>query len=65
LDESRRLAAVKRPQEALQARLICGKILELYQVYPDFRDSPEPGLKELVEQAKQLSEQLAQGEQKR
>jgi hypothetical protein len=65
LDEARRLAAEKRPEEYLHARRICGDILDLYHEYPDFRDSPEPGLKELVQQAAILADQLAQGEQKR
>jgi predicted Ser/Thr protein kinase len=65
LDEARKLAADKQPQDYLLARRICGDILDLYQHYPDFRDSPEPGLKMLVERAQQLSDQLAQGEQKR
>jgi serine/threonine-protein kinase len=64
LDEARKLAAVNRPQEYTRARSICAEILELYHSSPDLRDSPEPSLKPLVEQAKQLHEVLTQGEQK-
>jgi hypothetical protein len=59
LDEARRLVAEKQPLARRQAGRICADIFDLYHEFPDFRDSPEPGLKELVEQAQQLSDQLA------
>jgi hypothetical protein len=65
LDEARRLTAEKRPQDYFQARRICGDILDLYHHYPDFQNVQEPGLKELVQQAVILADELAQGEQKR
>jgi hypothetical protein len=60
LQEARRLAAGKQPNESKQAWLLCTKILDLYQHYPDFHDSPEPDVKNLVEQAQQLADQLRQ-----
>src|SRR5207245_6799997 len=36
LEEARRLAAEKRPQESRQAWFICMDILDLYHHYPDF-----------------------------
>jgi hypothetical protein len=62
LDEARRLVAEKQPLERQQAGRVCADILDLYRQFPDFRDSPEPALRELVEQAQQLSDQLARQE---
>jgi hypothetical protein len=58
LEEARTLANGKRSAEFQQAILNCANIMDLYQDYPD--------VKELVEQARQLREQLIQlAEQKR
>jgi hypothetical protein len=65
LEEARRLLAEK-PLEHKQAGLIYTEILDLYHHFPDFRDDPNPDLKQLVEQAQQLAEQLSEKpEQKR
>jgi hypothetical protein len=65
LDESRKLVTEK-PLEHREAGLICAEILDLYHHFPDFRDDPNPDLKQLVEQAQQLAEQLSENpEQKR
>lgn len=58
LEEARRLASQKRPLESEQARLTCGEIISLYQ------DSQEPGLRELLEQARRLYDELGPVEQK-
>jgi serine/threonine-protein kinase len=65
LEEARRLAAEEQPPQSLRSWRICGDILDLYHHYPDFRDSAEPGLKELLEQAQQLMDQLTRREQNR
>jgi hypothetical protein len=65
LEEAHRLAAEKRPAEALQSWRTCGDIIDLYQDCPDFRNSGEPGLKALLKQAQQLLDQLARREQER
>jgi hypothetical protein len=65
LEEARRLLAEK-PPEHKQARLIYTEIVDLYHHFPDFRADPNPDLKQLVEQAQQLAEQLSEKpEQKR
>jgi hypothetical protein len=65
LAEARKLAAEKPPQDFSQARQICEEILDLYHDYPDFRDSTDPDLKQLVAQAQQLADRTSQPEQKR
>jgi predicted Ser/Thr protein kinase len=65
LEAARKLGAENRQPELLQALRNCGDILDLYHHYPDFRDSPDPGLKQLVEQAQVLRNQLAPAEHKR
>jgi hypothetical protein len=65
LEEARRFLAEK-PLEPKEARLMYTEILDLYHHYPDFRDDPNPDLKQLVEQAQQVADQLAEKpEQKR
>jgi hypothetical protein len=56
LEDARRLAADKQLPEA--ARL-CTDISDLYHHYPDFRDDPDPALKQLVAQAEQLLDQVS------
>jgi hypothetical protein len=59
LDEARVHAATKQPSESMQAREICAEIMNLYN------DSPDPSLRAMKEQARQLRDQLAPLEQKR
>ena len=60
LEEARGLAA----EQPLESGRLCADILDLYRNYPDFHDDPD--LKQLVEQAQQLMDQIApRREQKR